>query len=268
MPAVAPPFPVAGNPHVDFEVRELYRRLGTVERVLRTSAPSPAPVPASVKVVTGKVVYCARDTLYYDQGWGTYGKLWGGYAIYLLKLFPPSLVLSVIAYVSDLFENNQGTSRPFGPFTLTDIEPNELMDSIETGVPILPPYARYWGGELDVDPEYSWESSPIVIDFVVSRPFGGGYWHNVGRYQRTGRRGGGRHEDIGALPYLPFTCGYGFGGVPFVTAEVGRQWQPGMRGSVTFIAMWIDSLVSRIATGVPIREAVLFAVKPVKAGPR
>ncbi len=274
MPAVVPPFPVVGSPHVDLQIRDLYRRMSTIERILRISepptVPAPTPVPVSARVVPGRVVYCARGALHYNQGWGSYGELWEGYALYLLKLYPPSLVLSATAHVSEVFESDEELRSPYGPFTLTDIEPHELGPDVP---PLLPRFARYWGGEFDPDIEHHWVSSPIAIDLKVPAPRGGGYWYNVGTFQPSGRRGNFR-GGVADLPYLPFTCGYTFAGEPALASALFLRWPEGMRGAVTFIAVWIDNFEGRVVSvsfgGRPgrhgTRKLVFIAVKPVKVG--
>lgn len=267
MPAVAPPFPVARKPHLDLEIRELYRRVGAIERVLRTSAPSPAPTSVTVKTVDGKTLYCVRGRVRYDQGWGNFGKLWGGYALYLLKLYPPSMVLSVSAYLSRKFESDEGDEQSFGGLVLVDLEPHEVSDPNDPGPPAFRGNWRYWGAELNPDGLYPWVSMPIAIDLKVQHPSLASYRYNIRRYQRRAREGSGR-QDIDPLPYLPFTCGWTFGGTPAATASEGVDWSEGMRGEVTVVAVWIDDLVNREVSGVSFRAQSLFAVKPLKVGPR
>lgn len=262
MPAVAPSFPAAQSSHLDLQIRELYRRVGTIERVLRTSAPSPAPASHTVKTVEGRVVYCVRGTLHYDMGWGTFGDLRRGGALYLLKLFPPSVVVSVSAYLSRAFESDEGEEESFEGFALSDVEPNEETVSLRL--------IRYWGDEFnpDVNSMYPWVSSPIAIDLKVQHPSSISYWYNVRRYQTGGRMGRGR-PNIVNLPYLPFTCGWVFGGVPAVAGTTGDGWPRGMQGSVTFVAVWLDSLKDRIGVKEFLRAGKpFFVVKPVKVGPR
>lgn len=268
MPSVAPPFPVAQKPHLDFEIRELYRRVGVIERLLRTSAPSPAPTSATVKITIGKTIYCVRGTVHFDQGWGRYLGLWGAKALYLLKLKPPSLVLSVLAYLSRAFQSNDGEEASFGGFVLADIEPDEILEPGDPEPPVFPRSGRYWGDELDPDATYgNWVSAPIPIEFKVQHPSLDRYWYNIRRYQPRAREGLGR-QGIGSLPHLPFTCGWIFSGER-AAAETGAQgWPDGMQGAVTVVAVWIDRFEKRVVPGVSLRAKSLFALKPVKVGPR
>lgn len=262
MPAVVPPFPVANRPKVDFEIRELYRRLTTIERVLRTSAPSPAPSPVSINYVSAKVLYCSIGSVGFDQGWiGNRVKLRRKAALLLEQLHPISVVLSLTAYISELFARDGGPASPYGRLSFSDILPAEEP---------RPLYADYWGNIERDNMIGRYVTAPLTIDMKVLFPFTfNRYWYNVRRNHASGRMSSGR--PVGTLPYLPLSVGFAFGD-PTVAEEGqvanGEQWPEDAQGEVMVVAVWLDNLATRTFAGKPIRERSLFAVAPVKVGPR
>lgn len=119
MPATAPPFPATGNPHLDIQLRELYRRLVEAEVAIGVgpvSTATPLPNLGIVGVIEATPVKLFQGFVDFDRGWfddHPDSLPSSGPAVILGNPRPPFVVLQVFV-TCDVVFNNEIAAAGFG----------------------------------------------------------------------------------------------------------------------------------------------------------
>lgn len=110
MPTTAPPFPATGNPHLDIELRELYRRVVEAEERVSVipGTTGPSPDLGLVKIIEATPVKLFQAFVDFDRGWfnDDSGSLpSSGPAVVLGNPRPPFVVLQVFVTCDVVFSH-------------------------------------------------------------------------------------------------------------------------------------------------------------------
>ncbi len=258
MTSTVPPFPVSGSPHADIEMRELYARLGHVER--RIGKAEGDSEPLSFKVSGAKLVLLDNKTVRHGEGWyeGTVGGEASGPAVLLGNLKAPGVVLSLTAYLLEEFSPSLGGSHYL---LVTDVYGHE-------GLPIAP---RFWAyveaGLTGIEAlSYIGQSLAMREDSMMPGPSGDS-WRNIG-VLHNGRESWGR--GVPPIPeWVPIVVGFAWGRQPAGT--VGEPAEPvgiDYQGALHVIVVYVEGMHKKEIVPLSITTAhklVLFSEIGVRA---
>lgn len=208
MPATAPPFPTAGSPHLDIELRDLYSRVNIAERALGIGEGTPSTPPVTdvfIQLIEATPVKLLQGFVRFDEGWSTPG--WPQMrrdSILLGDPVPPFVVLDVVANLDVPFNYD----LPFAPLGFG------VSTDVDTGVDEKRYYAGTGGQDVS---RLDWQGQELNL----SRPNAGDAYANVGVVQ-TARR--------------PIVAGFFWVGPrPFT------DWPADMEGQLQVLVLYADS---------------------------
>lgn len=258
MPGNSPPFPVARSPHLDLAIRELYARLGRLERIFNVTSPGGTPGVPSVGVSEAILVQMANMSLTKNQGWyhGIDRNLYASDSAFfgeaprvVTYLDAPGVVLGISAYLAESF-------NPEGQVALVR-SPDVVIVDYDLGEAEGEWWLDFWGKvEADDVDGGGWVgSSVIVIERLTMPPRGPEeWWRNIGVLHR--RREVWGRPGVTNLPYLPIVIGFRWGepGAAVATQSEGEPAGSSI-GKLHFVVVYSEALFGREKPEtVPIKE--------------